>query len=71
MSELQKELCKQLRGMGDKEHIAEEVADVEIMLAQMKEAFGIEHAVSRHRFFKLLRLEKRIEAQRATKRESE
>ena len=32
MSELQKELCKYLRGRGSFEHIAEEIADVEIML---------------------------------------
>ena len=36
MSELQKELCKNLRGRGSIEHIAEEIADVEIMLEQMK-----------------------------------
>ena len=39
MSELQKELCKNLRGRGSIEHIAEEIADVEIMLEQMKMLF--------------------------------
>lgn len=39
MSELQKELCKYLRGRGSFEHIAEEIADVEIMLEQMKMLF--------------------------------
>ena len=32
MSELQKELCKRYRGFENHEHIAEEIADVEIVL---------------------------------------
>lgn len=36
MSELQKELCKYLRGKYSPSSIAEEIADVEIMLEQMK-----------------------------------
>ena len=36
MSELQKELCKYLRGKYSPANIAEEIADVEIMLEQMK-----------------------------------
>lgn len=38
LSELQKELCKYLRYFGkiDVEHISEEMADVEIMLEQLK-----------------------------------
>ena len=35
LSELQKELCKSLRGQTDMQHIAEEIADVQIMLEQM------------------------------------
>lgn len=35
MSELQKELCKNARGRQNKEAIAEEIADVLIMLGQM------------------------------------
>lgn len=64
MSELQKELCKMLRGNADINHIAEEVADVEIMLAQMKEAFNISHAVDTHKYFKLQRLDLRISFER-------
>lgn len=60
MSELQKELCKLLRGRADTNHIAEEIADVEIMLAQMKEAFNLYHSVDTHRYFKLQRLDARI-----------
>ena len=35
MSELQKELCKHDRGKDNREAIAEEIADVQIMLEQM------------------------------------
>lgn len=60
LSELQKELCKMLRGKQDTEHIAEEIADVQIMLAQMQEMLGIKNMVKRYRYFKLLRLESRM-----------
>lgn len=39
LSELQKELCKYLRGDMDYYNIAEEMADVEIMLEQLKIIF--------------------------------
>lgn len=43
MSELSKELCKTLRGKNDnKEQIEEELADVVIMLEQMKMYYGID-----------------------------
>ena len=35
MSELEKELCKNVRGKDNRESIAEEIADVQIMLEQM------------------------------------
>lgn len=41
LSELQKELCKALRCKTNFDNIAEEIADVEIMLEQMKIYFGI------------------------------
>lgn len=56
MAELQKELCKGIRAMGSRENIAEEIADVEIMLAQMKELFNIEKTVEHYREQKLERL---------------
>ena len=43
MSELTKELTKALRGKIKLDNIIEEVADVEIMLAQVKLMFGIEN----------------------------
>ena len=41
LSELQKELCKSLRSNYNYGNIVEEIADVEIMLKQMKIYFGI------------------------------
>lgn len=35
LSELQKEICKMQRGCGNVEHLAEEIADVQIMLWQL------------------------------------
>ena len=40
MSELQKEICKLWRGKDNRDAIAEEVADVEIMLNQLHVIFG-------------------------------
>ena len=64
MSELRKELCKYLRGKNDSEtieHVAEEIADVEIMLEQMKLLFGIDDDVADYREEKILRLKWRLE----------
>ena len=61
MSELQKELCKHLRGSGSQENIAEEIADVEIMMEQMKMLFNCETAVLQVREKKVKRLKERIE----------
>lgn len=55
MSELTKELCKELRDRGDIGHIAEELADVEITLAQIKMIYGIHQAVEEQKDFKLNR----------------
>lgn len=65
MSELQKELCKFLRGKDDGKtiaNIAEGIADVEIMLDQMKLLFGIGDDVADYREDKILRLKRRLEA---------
>ena len=61
MSELQKELCKYLRGSGSQEKIAEEIADVEIMMEQMKMLFNCEAAVLKVREKKVKRLKERME----------
>lgn len=61
MSELQKELCKYLRGKYSPASIAEEIADVEIMLEQMKMLFCCADDVRAVRSRKVDRLRNRIE----------
>lgn len=46
LSELQKELCKSLRGQTDKQHIAEEIADVQIMMEQMMILYELHYYVA-------------------------
>lgn len=41
LSELTKEITKQLRGKGNAGHLTEEIADVEIMLGQLKMMYDI------------------------------
>lgn len=60
MAELQKELTKHLRGKENRIEIAEEIADVEIMLEQMKLLFKIENAVEKHKKLKIQRLKNRL-----------
>lgn len=62
MSELQKEICKNFRGKENEEEIAEEIADVEIMLDQLKMIFKVENKVTAFRTAKIKRLRERIEA---------
>lgn len=61
MSELQKEICKLWRGKDNRDAIAEEVADVEIMLGQLRVMLEISEDVDRHKKEKLLRLQRRLE----------
>lgn len=60
MSELTKELCKHRRGRDNVEAIAEEIADVEIMLQQMVILYGCAESVETFRRDKLERLAGRI-----------
>lgn len=63
LSELQKEICKYLRG--DKkyslEHISEEMADVEIMLAQLRVIFDNDFIVNKYKREKAERLLRMID----------
>lgn len=62
LSELQKELCKMLRGIGNPEHLAEEIADVEIMLCQIKELYALDPMlINAHILLKTKRQLDRIE----------
>ena len=60
MSELTKELSKNLRGADNAKALAEEIADVEIMLEQLKLMFNIRDEVTQQRTVKLQRLDNRI-----------
>ena len=64
MAELQDVLCKFLRGRIDGDtlvNIAEEIADVGIMLDQMAIEFEVEDAVAEQRAHKVRRLRSRLE----------
>ena len=61
MAELQKELTKILIGQGDIDRLAEGVADVEIMLEQVRYFYGLGLSVETVKKLKLERLEKRLQ----------
>lgn len=60
MSELAKEICKYQRGKRCPADIADEIADVEIMLEQATMIFGVGALVSRHMDEKIKRLKARV-----------
>ena len=63
MSELTKELCKSKRGLDRRLEIAEEIADVEIMLEQLKMYYVLHNEVQRIRVDKVARLLMRLSAE--------
>lgn len=65
MSELTKELVKFMRGEHNTDAIAEEIADVEIMLRQMKIIYDIkDEDVEKLMVIKLKRLKERMEGRK-------
>lgn len=60
LSEVQKELCKALRGRVNTFNLAEEVADATIMLEQIRQMFNINEQVCGYMDEKVLRLRQRI-----------
>ena len=64
MAELQKELCKHARGAQNVSRIAEEIADVRIMLEQMELLHECHGLVKQFREQKLIRLRHRIDCVR-------
>ena len=68
MSELTKELCKELRNRGNVAQIADELADVEITLAQIKIIYDIHQKVEEHKDFKLNRFAKNMAELKKAKR---
>lgn len=70
LAELSQQVLKAANGEVNKGHIAEEIADVEIMLYQLKLIFGCEVSVSAVKDLKLDRLQGRIDAE-CLKRQAE
>ena len=60
LSELIKEVCKMKRNIGNVDHLAEEVADVEIMCEQLRYIFSIDSDVDDWKKYKLERLANRL-----------
>lgn len=63
MAELTKELCKLRRGGDARNGLADEIADVTIMLEQLREMFGINDFVCARMDYKIERLAKRLETE--------
>ena len=61
MAELTKELSKNMRGFKNTTNISEEMADVEIMLEQLRIIYGNRSEVDTIKAEKLLRLSERLE----------
>ena len=60
MSELTKELAKLRRGRTTLNDLADEIADVTILMEQLRIMFGINELVNHRMEFKIRRLEQRI-----------
>ena len=60
MAELQKELCKEFRGDTSVQNIADEIADVTIMLEQLRLMFDCNEIVCSRMDYKIQRLKERI-----------
>lgn len=60
MSELTKAICKNFRGKPNTDHIAEEIADVKIMLMQLELIFNCTDKVIEWQDYKLRRLKERV-----------
>ena len=61
MAELTKEICKNWRGKDNRAAIAEEIADVTIMLEQLRIIFDVNNAVCDYMDAKIERLHMRIQ----------
>lgn len=60
MSELTKEICKLSRGKKDLNDLADEIADVTIMLEQLRLIYDLNDEVCDHMDMKIRRLQERI-----------
>lgn len=57
LSEVQKEICKKMRGYSNLDHLAEEIADATIMLEQIRLFFGLNELVCEKMDEKVKRLD--------------
>lgn len=63
MAELQKEVCKSLRGNNNHDEIVEEIADVLIMIEQLKIMHDVKYRELNEMFnFKINRLKERLDS---------
>lgn len=60
LSEVQKEICKVMRGQTSLDHLAEEIADATIMLEQVREIFSINDLVCEKMDEKIIRLDGKL-----------
>ena len=57
LSEVQKDICKKMRGYDNADHLAEEIADATIMLEQIRLFFGLNDLVCQKMDLKVQRLD--------------
>ena len=60
LSEVQKEICKVMRGKPDLDHLAEEIADATIMLEQIRLLFNLNDLVCEKMDEKVQRLDDKL-----------
>ena len=67
LAELQKELCKFLLDDGNMEHIAEEIADVKIVVEQVELILECKRKVKEYKIAKIQRLSDRLDEETKVK----
>lgn len=65
LSEVQKEICKAMRGKTNILHMVEEVADATIMLEQVRQIFCINEEVCKAMDHKMVRLQHKVHDEKA------
>ena len=65
LSEVQKEICKVMRGESNLDHLAEEIADATIMLEQIRLIFNLNDLVCEKMDEKVQRLDDKLKGESA------
>ena len=65
LSEVQKEICKTMRGYSNLDHLAEEIADATIMLEQVRLIFNLNDLVCKKMDEKIKRLDDKLKGGQA------